>query len=235
MSHIQRKPPSVQPTLYLRQVELGEMANYVYLIGSTTTKEAAVIDPAWEIDRIVEIAKADSMTITHILATHTHPDHVGGKLYGLQIQGIAELLERVDAKVIVHRAEADHLTPLAGSNIVRVDHGDTLHLGDVAVTILHTPGHTPGSQCFLVQDHLISGDTLFISSCGRVDLPGSSPEQMYDSLTNRLMKLDDKTVVLPGHNYAAGRTSSTIGEERKKNPCLQYRSLTTFLRAMGNA
>ncbi|MDD5559364.1 MBL fold metallo-hydrolase [Candidatus Methylomirabilis sp.] len=222
-------------SLYLKQVELGEMANYVYLIGSTKTKEAAVIDPAWEIDRIVELAQADEMKITHILATHTHPDHVGGKLYGLQIQGVAELLERVDAKVVVHKTEAGHLTPLAGSNIMRVDHGDTVNLGDVAVTLIHTPGHTPGSQCFLVCNRLITGDTLFIGSCGRVDLPGSNPEQMYDSLTNRLMKLDDKTVVLPGHNYAAGRTSSSIGEERKKNPCFQYRSLAAFLRAMGHA
>ena len=223
------------PSFYLRQVELGEMANYVYLIGSTRTKEVAVVDPAWEIDRIVDLAQADGMKITHILVTHTHPDHVGGKLFSLQIQGIAELLERVDANVVVHKAEADHLIPLAGLNIVRVAHGDTLNLGDVTVALIHTPGHTPGSQCFLVQDRLISGDTLFIGSCGRVDLPGSSPEQMYDSLTNTLMKLDDKTVVLPGHNYAAGRASSTIGEERKKNPCVRFPSLTAFLRAMGYA
>ena len=223
------------PTFYLKQIELGEMANYVYLIGSTRTKEAAVIDPAWEIDRIVKLAQVDEMRLTHILVTHSHPDHVGGKLFGLQIQGVAELLERVDAKVVVHRAEAGHLTPLAGSNIKRVDHGDVLKLGDLTVTIIHTPGHTPGSQCFLVQERLITGDTLFIGSCGRVDLPGSSPEQMYDSLTNRVMRLDDKTVVLPGHNYAAGRASSSIGEERTKNPYVQCRSLAAFLRATGNA
>ncbi|MDE2058920.1 MAG: MBL fold metallo-hydrolase [candidate division NC10 bacterium] len=222
-------------TLYLKQIELGEMANYVYLIGSTRTKEAAVIDPAWEIDRIVELAQVDGMRLTHILVTHSHPDHVGGKLFGLQIQGVAELLDRVDAKVVVHKAEAGHLTPLAGSNIKRVDHGDTLNLGDVTVAIIHTPGHTPGSQCFLVQDRLVTGDTLFIGSCGRVDLPGSSPEQMYDSLTNRVMRLDDTTVVLPGHNYAAGRTSSSIGEERKKNRYVQCHSLAAFLRATGNA
>lgn len=222
-------------TLYLRQMELGEMANYVYLIGSAATKEAAVIDPAWEIDRIVALAEADDMRLTRILVTHTHPDHVGGTLFNLQIQGVAELLKRVDARVVVHRAEAGYLTPLAGSNITRVDHGDTLNLGDVAVTMIHTPGHTPGSQCFLVRDCLITGDTLFIGSCGRVDLPGSSPEQMYDSLTNRVMKLDDNTVVLPGHNYAAGRTSSSIGEERKNNPYVRCRSLAEFLRATGNA
>jgi hydroxyacylglutathione hydrolase len=222
-------------TLYLKQMELGEMANYVYLIGSTRTKEAAVIDPAWEIDRIVELAQADGMTLTHVLVTHSHPDHVGGTLFGLQIQGVAELLDRVDAKVVVHKAEAGHLTPVAGSNIMRVDHGDTLKLGDVTVTIIHTPGHTPGSQCFLMWDRLVTGDTLFIGSCGRVDLPGSSPEQMYDSLTNRVMRLDDKTIVLPGHNYAAGRMSSSIGEERAKNPFVQCRSLAAFLRATGNA
>ncbi|MCZ7627027.1 MAG: MBL fold metallo-hydrolase [Candidatus Methylomirabilota bacterium] len=225
----------MSPTLYLRQIEVGEMANYVYLIGSTRTKKAAVIDPAWEIDRIVKLAQADGMRLTHILVTHTHPDHVGGKLFNLQIQGVAELLDRIDAKVIVHQAEASHLTPFAGSNIMRVEHGDTLSLGDIVVTMIHTPGHTPGSQCFLVQDHLIAGDTLFIGSCGRVDLPSSSPEQMYDSLTNRVMKLDDKTVVLPGHNYAAGRTSSSIGEERNTNPYLQCRSLAAFLRVTGHA
>lgn len=222
-----------ESNLYLKQVELGQMANYVYLIGSTKTREVAVVDPAWEIDRIVQLAQADEMMITHILVTHAHPDHVGGKLFGLKIEGIAELLEKVDAKVVINKAEAGYLTPLSGSNIVRADNGHTVILGDVTITLIHTPGHTPGSQCFLVQDRLVSGDTLFIGSCGRVDLPGSNPEQMYDSLVNRLMKLDDKTVVLPGHNYAAGRTSTTIGEERKQNPYVQFRSVSEFIRAMG--
>ncbi|HLC02309.1 MAG TPA: MBL fold metallo-hydrolase, partial [Anaerolineales bacterium] len=118
-----------QSTLYLKQVELGQMANYVYLIGSTKTKEVAVVDPAWEIDRIVELAQADGMKITHILVTHTHPDHVGGKLFGLEIPGIAELLKKVDAKVVINEAEADRLIPLSGSNIVRAGNGHTLNLG----------------------------------------------------------------------------------------------------------
>lgn len=222
-----------ESSLYLRQVELGQMANYVYFVGSAKTREVAVVDPAWEIDRIVRLAEDDGMKITHILVTHTHPDHVGGKLFGLSIPGIAELLERIDAKVVINRAEAGHLTPLAGSNIVRVDDGHTVKLGDVAITTVHTPGHTPGSQCFLVQDRLISGDTLFIGSCGRVDLPGSDPAQMYDSLVNKLMKLNDATVVYPGHNYAGGQTSTTIREERTRNPYLRFRSLPDFLRAMG--
>ncbi len=223
----------MESSLYLKQVELGQMANYVYFIGSTKTREVAVVDPAWEIDRIVRLAQADDMKITHILVTHAHPDHVGGKLFGLKIEGIAELLEKVDARVVINKAEAGYLTPLSGSNVVRADNGHSVSLGDVAITAVHTPGHTPGSQCFLVQDRLVSGDTLFIGSCGRVDLPGSNPEQMYDSLVNKLMKLDDKTVVLPGHNYAAGRTSTTIGDERKHNPYVQFRSVSEFLRAMG--
>jgi glyoxylase-like metal-dependent hydrolase (beta-lactamase superfamily II) len=98
---------------------------------------------------------------------------------------------------------------------------------------LHTPGHTPGSQCFLVQQRLIAGDTLFIGACGRVDLPNSSPEEMYDSLTNKLMRLDDTTVLYPGHNYAR-KPTSTIGEERQHNPYVQFTSLHAFLHAMGH-
>jgi glyoxylase-like metal-dependent hydrolase (beta-lactamase superfamily II) len=222
-----------ESTLYLKQVELGPMANYVYLVGSTKTREVAVVDPAWEVDRIVRLAERDGVRITHILVTHTHPDHVGGKLFGLEIPGIAELLERIDAKIVIHKAEASHLAPISGSNIVRAEDGYCVSLGDVVITTVHTPGHTPGSQCFLVQDRLISGDTLFIGSCGRVDLPGSDPAQMYDSLVNKLMKLDDRIVVFPGHNYAGGRPSTTIGEERRQNPFVQFRSVSEFLRAMG--
>ena len=105
--------------------------------------------------------------------------------------------------------------------------------GDVEIRLIHTPGHTPGSQCFLVQNKLVSGDTLFIGACGRVDLPTSSPEEMYDSLTNKLMRLDDTTVLYPGHNYAL-KPISTIGEERQQNPYVRFASLAEFLRAMGH-
>ena len=113
-------------------------------------------------------------------------------------------------------------------DMVKVDGGDSTRVGNVDVTFLHTPGHTPGSQCFLVQGHLISGDTLFIGACGRCDLPGSSPEEMYASLTHTLAKLDDRTLVFPGHNYAP-KAYSTIADKKRSNPYLQFQSLQDFL------
>jgi glyoxylase-like metal-dependent hydrolase (beta-lactamase superfamily II) len=195
------------------------MANYVYFVGDPTTREVAVVDPAWDVDRIVEMAQENDLTITTILITHSHFDHVNG---------VESLLNRAKAKVYLHKAEAEFMQAV-WPEMVKVDNGDTVRIGAVEITFLHTPGHTPGSQCFLVQRHLISGDTLFIGACGRCDLPGSNPEEMYDSLTRRLARLDDRTIVFPGHNYAA-RPYSTIGDEKRFNPYLQFQSLQDFLR-----
>ena len=109
--------------------------------------------------------------------------------------------------------------------------GDALQIGRLTLTFIHTPGHTPGSQCFLVEGRLVSGDTLFIRSCGRTDLPGSDPKEMYYSLTQRLGALPDETVVLPGHDY--GGSSTTIGDEKRQNPMMRFASMPDFLRAMG--
>src|SRR2546426_3010946 len=191
-------------TIYLKQMELGPMQNFVYLVGDPQTRECVVVDPAWEIDTIVEAAQADGMTLTGALVTHTHQDHVGGSLesWGMpgRIPGLEELLERVKAKVRVHRAESQFLKGF-GSDLVQVDNHDTLKVGRLTLTFLHTPGHTPGSQCFLVDGRLISGDTLFIGSCGRTDLPGSDPTEMYYSLTQRLAALPHDTSLFPGPNY----------------------------------
>jgi hydroxyacylglutathione hydrolase len=220
-------------TLYLKQMECGLMQNYVYLIGDPATRQAAVVDPAWDVERIVQAARQDGYTISKVLITHTHQDHTGGELFGHYIPGVVELLELVDVPVYVHKTETHILKNVPTSSKVPTENNQVLELGgDVQITLLHTPGHTPGSQCFLVQQRLISGDTLFIGACGRVDLPNSSPEEMYDSLTNKLMRLDDTTVLYPGHNYARTPTS-TIGEERQHNPYVQFTSLHAFLRAMG--
>jgi hydroxyacylglutathione hydrolase len=209
----------VNSAIYLKQVELGPMGNYVYLIGDPHSREVAVVDPAWEVERIVDMAQEQDLTITKILITHSHFDHVNG---------VEALLNRTKAKVYINRAEAEFMKAV-WPDLVKVDGGDKTRVGGVDITFLHTPGHTPGSQCFLVQDRLISGDTLFIGACGRCDLPGSSPEDMYDSLANKLSKLDDRTIVFPGHNYAA-RPYSTIGDEKRFNPYLQFQSLQDFLR-----
>ncbi len=219
-------------TVYLRQMELGPMQNFVYLIGDPETRECVAVDPAWEIDAIVEQIEADDMRLTGVLVTHTHQDHVGGHLFGHDIPGIEELLARVPAKVYVHSAEREFLSGF-GSDLVKVESGATLGVGKRTITFVHTPGHTPGSQCFLVDGRLISGDTLFIRSCGRTDLPGSDPREMYTSLTQRLGALPDDTVVFPGHNY--GGTVTTIGDEKRSNPMMRFPSMTDFLRVMGRA
>ncbi|MGH7826816.1 MAG: MBL fold metallo-hydrolase [Candidatus Binatia bacterium] len=219
-------------SLYFRQLELGPMQNFVYLIGSLETRKAAVVDGAWEIDEILRVAAGDDVEITHALVTHTHPDHVGGRFADINIEGITELLGRCKAKVVVHKAEAEFLTPLSGSDIIKSESGDKIEVGGVQIQLLHTPGHTPGSQCFLIGDRIVSGDTLFIGSCGRVDLPGSNAEEMYYSLTQKLMALPDETILFPGHNYSHQPTS-TIGQEKHSNPYFQFHSLKQFLAAMG--
>jgi len=204
--------------LYLKQLELGPMENFIYLIGSTETREAAVVDPAWEVDTILRVAEQDDMRITKILITHGHPDHTNG---------VEELMNQTQAKVYLHKSEAEFMRSV-WSDFVKVEGGDVLRIGNIPITFLHTPGHTPGSQCFLLEDKLISGDTLFIGFCGRCDLPGGNPEQMYDSLYNRLGKLDDRTLLYPGHNY--GKTPvSTLRDEKAQNPYLQFKSLREFV------
>ncbi len=221
-------------TVYLRQMELGPMQNFVYLVGDPAARECVVVDPAWEIDTIVETAERDGMRLVGALVTHTHQDHVGGSLesWGMpgRIPGVEDLLERVPLKVYVHKAEREFLRGF-GSDLVQVDNHDTLDIGQLTLTFMHTPGHTPGSQCFLVGDRLVSGDTLFIGSCGRTDLPGSDPSDMYYSLTQRLAALPDDTILLPGHNY--GGPSSTIGDEKRQNPFMRFEALGDFLQVMG--
>jgi hydroxyacylglutathione hydrolase len=218
--------------LYFKQIEIGPMQNYVYLLGSTETRKAAVVDAAWEIDTILKIAQHDEMEITHAFVTHTHPDHVGGGFAGMEIDGVTELLEKCKAKVVVHKAEAEFIKGLSSSDMIKTDNGDKVDVGDIEVQLMHTPGHTPGSQCFLVENRVVSGDTLFIDACGRVDFPGGNPEQMYYSLTQKLMALPDEMILFPGHNYAPLK-HATMGEQKRTNPYLKFSSLKQFLAAMG--
>ena len=224
----------MKEAIYFKQLELGPMQNYVYLLGDPHTHEAAVVDAAWDIDTIVATAEADGYRITHDLVTHFHPDHLGGSFMGNSVIGAAELVARVPAKVVIHKAElpfVHRLTGLSDSDVQAVEGGDDVTIGQLTVKLLHTPGHTPGSQCFLVGNAVVSGDTLFIGSCGRVDLPGSNPEDMYRSLHDILGALPDQTKLFPGHNYAAD-ASSTIGDEKRTNPMMRYRNLKDFLSVM---
>jgi hydroxyacylglutathione hydrolase len=221
--------------IYLRQLEMGPMQNFVYLVGDPTTREAAVIDAAWDIDAILAAAAADGMTITKALVTHFHPDHLGGRFMGMSVTGATELVAKLPVKVYIHKHEAPYVgrvSDLSPSDLIGVEGGDTTTVGDVPVTFVHTPGHTPGSLCFLAGGNLISGDTLFIGSCGRTDLPGSDPAEMYRSLNQTLRNLPEDTVVYPGHNYA-DRPTSTIGQEKRRNMCMRFNSVDEFLRFMG--
>ena len=228
--------PNAEAKLSLVQAQLGPMANFVYIIGDPSTHKAAVVDPAWDIDRILKYTEGQGYTIEQILIRHYHQDHLGGNLMGQSIQGAAELVGRVKAKVYVNKHEAEGVKKVSGlsdSDLVKVEAGDVLKVGNLEVKYLHTPGHTPGSQCFLVDGNLISGDTLFVNSCGRVDLPGANPADMYHSLNHTLKNLDDTTVVYPGHAYSE-ESSTTIADQKRHNMYMRFNNLDDFLMAMGH-
>ena len=198
-----------------------QMRNFAYVIGDRGRGEALLVDPAYEVDQLVDLVEADGLRVTGVLATHWHPDHVGGALMGHSIDGVAALLERdgVEARVHVQRPEAGWIKDAAGladGDLELHDSGDVVMAGDIAVTLVHTPGHTPGSQCFVVDGRLVAGDTLFLDGCGRTDLPGSDPDAMYESLTQRLAPISDETVLYPGHLYSP-EPSATMGETRRRN------------------
>jgi len=221
--------------MVLRQAEIGPMANFIYLIGCPDTREAAVVDPAWDVPTILRMAAESDLRITKVFLTHGHPDHVNG---------LGELLESTDAKVYLHQAETEYMKECAAFfhmpveflstrsvNFHPISDDEEVLIGKLPVRFLHTPGHTPGSQCFLVGGSLVSGDTLFINECGRVDLPGGDPEKMWWSLNHRLRAIDDDTILYPGHNYGE-LPATTMGEQKKNNPYLRCSSLEAFLRDM---
>jgi hydroxyacylglutathione hydrolase len=215
--------------LYFRQLLSGrdfavgdplasQMVNFVYAIGDRRTGECLLVDPAYAVKELVDLVGADHMTVTGVLATHYHPDHVGGSMMGHSIEGIVELLDHVDCPIHVQRDEVEWVqksTSVTGDHLVGHDSGDVLTVGSVEVSLVHTPGHTPGSQCFFVDDRLIAGDTLFLEGCGRTDLPGSDPAKMIESL-RRLAEVPDSTILFPGHRYSIA-SSATMDVVKETN------------------
>ena len=204
---------------YLKQSEIGPMENFVYLVGDAGTREVFVVDPAWQVDTILRTAKEEDLKIVGALISHYHFDHTNG---------IEELLQHHDCPVYVNKKDVPYLG-ISHDNIKAVDEGHIVKAGQVEIRMVHTPGHTPGSQCFHVRGHLISGDTLFIGACGRTDLPGGDPKELYYSLTQKLAKFSDETILCPGHNYAE-KSMTTMGGEKKTNPYLLCDSLQNFMK-----
>ena len=215
----------------------GQMANFMYLIGDPASRKALVVDPAWDVMSLLEVARQDDYEVVGALITHYHPDHVGGDLWGVHVEGVNRLLEEHQVPLYVNKHEAEGLKVVTGvseSDMRKTEDGETLTLGQVEIRFLHTPGHTPGSQCFLLGDRLVAGDTLFVQGCGRVDLPGGDAEQMYYSLTQKLAKLPSQTVLYLGHHYGPSETS-TIEQELQNNLYLRVRSLEDWRHLMGGA
>ena len=176
--------------LYFRQLLSGrdfaqgdgiaaQMRNFAYLIGDRQTGDCVVVDPAYAAGDLVDLLEADGLHLSGVLVTHHHPDHVGGSMMGFELKGLAELLERVSVPVHVNSQEAQFVSRITGipmSDLTSHEHGDKVSVGAIDIELLHTPGHTPGSQCFLLDGRLVAGDTLFLEGCGRTDFPGGDSD-----------------------------------------------------------
>ena len=190
--------------------------NFSYVIADESTLEAAVVDSSFNAGEILRVLKTENLGLKYIINTHGHSDHTAGN---------AELLSVFNAQTVAHNLSRINAA-------IMVNDGEILHVGKVPIKVIHTPGHTPDGICLLVDNNkLLTGDTLFVGECGRIDLPGGNSKSLYDSLFNKLLKIDDSVEVYPGHDYGPKRYS-TIGEQRRTNYVLQPRGLNDFIEFM---
>ena len=208
----------------IEQMKVGFMDVFCYIVSCTKTNEALVIDPAGDEERVAGRIKEKALNLKYIVNTHGHPDHTCGN---------AKLLSLTNAKIIMHEADDEMFsspqgqaharqwgfTPSPPADI-RVKDGDKITAGHVSLEVIHTPGHSPGGICLFGDGNLFTGDTLFVGGIGRTDLPGASMGQFMTSIKERLLVLPGDTIVWPGHDYGL-KPSSTIEEERTKNPWLR--------------
>jgi len=231
--------------LYFRQLLSGrdfaagdplaqQMRNFAYLIGDRRTRDALVVDPAYAAGDLLDALEADGMRLSGVLVTHHHPDHVGGSMMGFELKGLAELLERVNVPVHVNVQEALWVSRVTGIGIADLtahQHGDKVSVGEIEIELLHTPGHTPGSQCFLLDGRLVAGDTLFLEGCGRTDFPGGDVDEMYRSL-QQLAQLSGDPTVFPGHWYSA-EPSASLSEVKRSNYVFRASNLDQWRTLIG--
>jgi glyoxylase-like metal-dependent hydrolase (beta-lactamase superfamily II) len=234
-----------QDRLYFRQLLSGrdfaqgdgiaeQMRNFAYLIGDRQTGDCVVVDPAYAAGDLVDTLEADGMHLSGVLVTHHHPDHVGGSMMGFELKGLAELLERVSVPVHVNSQEALFVSRITGipmSDLTAHEHGDKVSIGDIEIELLHTPGHTPGSQCFLLDGRLIAGDTLFLEGCGRTDFPGGDSDEIFRSL-QKLAQLSGDPTVFPGHWYSP-EPSASLSEVKRSNYVYRVANLEQWRSLMG--
>lgn len=200
------------------QLLVGQMANFTYVLVDEATGKAAVIDPSWNLEKVFYTLKKNSWKLEYIINTHSHFDHVLGN---------EQVAAATGAKIIQHKC-----SPLEKQ--IPVDDGEIIKLGKIHIRVLHTPGHSKDSICLIANEELVfTGDTLFIGNCGRTDLPGSDPAEMYHSLLAKVAKLDDSLIVYPGHDYGSTPTS-TIYTQKKTNYVLQPRLKKDFLSFMAS-
>ena len=205
----------------VKQIYLPRMANFCYLVGDEQTRTCGVIDPAFDAKKILGEAGAANYTITHIINTHGHADHVSAN---------ADIITATGASLCIHEADASQVAGILNRSLSRILGGkgspgadcllrddDVVTIGNTKLRIIHTPGHTPGSICIYADGHLFTGDTLFVGAVGRTDLPGGSTATLLSSIRDKLYTLPDDTIVWPGHDYGDS-PSSTIGREKAENP-----------------
>lgn len=189
--------------------------NFSYIIADEESREAIVIDPSYNGDVILDFAIKNWLKIKFIVNTHDHGDHVMDN---------SKIKKRFNSKIVAHKLSTTYKD-------IEVVEGDIIKIGKIDLRVIHTPGHTPDSICLLLDKKLLTGDTLFVGECGRTDLIGGNPADMYNSLFGKLMKLDNDIEVYPGHDYGLKR-KSTIREEKRTNYVLEKRSLEEFIEFM---
>lgn len=201
--------------MIFKQVPVGTFQNFAYIIGDERMRVAAIVDPAWETDKLLKLCEDLGLKASFVINTHSHQDHT---------QGNEQTASQTGAKIVMHEKASSRKD-------IAVKDGNVVEVGSVKVKVIHTPGHCPDSICLLVDGKLLTGDTLFVGECGRTDLPGGSASQMYDSLFNKILPLQDNIEVYPGHDYGPS-PSSTIGHERKNNYTLKPRTKEEFIQFM---